>query len=177
MKKRCDYITCICICCGATFSWFDVFRMSFLFLFLTLQNIKKIENQNKLACNVQKEEFCYRIFNWTGTFVYNFYYENSRSLFPWFKLNAWIKCSSEIEKHWEILHVTRVYFYNLPEVKNVQMILLEDLIFEYNIYIKNFMPLIFLLPIYTVCIHLEYRYARIANWKTLTVSIIHSVAM
>ena len=57
------------------------------------------------------------------------------------------------------------------------MILLEDLIFEYNIYIKNFMPLIFLLPIYTVCIHLEYRYARIANWKTLTVSIIHSVAM
>ena len=30
-----------------------------------------------------------------------------------------------------ILHVTRVYFYNLPEVKHVQMILLEDLIFEY----------------------------------------------
>ena len=30
-----------------------------------------------------------------------------------------------------ILHVTRVYFYNLPEVKHVQMILLEDLTFEY----------------------------------------------
>ena len=30
-----------------------------------------------------------------------------------------------------ILHVTRVYFYNLPEVKYVQMILLEDLTFEY----------------------------------------------
>ena len=73
-----------------------------------------------------------------------------------------------------ILHVTRVYFYNLPEVKHVQMILLEDLLY---LNIKNFMPLIFLLPIYTVCIHVEYRYARIANWKTLTVSIIHSVAM
>ena len=128
---RCNNITCICICCGATFSWLDVFQMSFLFPFLTLQNIKKEENQNKLACNAQNEEFCYRILTgWTHLSI-TFTMKIQRVCFLVSSLRHEKIVLLKLRSIEMILHVTRVYFYNLPEVKHVQMILLEDLTFEY----------------------------------------------
>ena len=105
--------------------------MSFLFPFLTLRNIKKIENQNKLACNVQNEEFCYRILTgWTHLSI-TFTTKIQRVCFLVSNLRHEKIVLLKLRSIEMILHVTRVYFYNLPEVKHVQMILLEDLIFEY----------------------------------------------
>ena len=158
--------------CNIFMAWCLSDEFSFSFSYLT--EYEKVENQNKLACNVQNEEFCYRILTgWTHLSI-TFTMKIQRVCFLVSSLRHEKIVLLKLRSIEMILHVTRVYFYNLPEVKHVQMILLEDLLY---LNIKNFMPLIFLLPIYTVCIHVEYRYARIANWKTLTVSIIHSVAM
>lgn len=103
----------------------------FSFSFTYLTEYKKIENQNKLACNVQNEEFCYRILTgWTHLSI-TFTMKIQRVCFLVSSLRHEKIVLLKLRSIEMILHVTRVYFYNLPEVKHVQMILLEDLTFEY----------------------------------------------